>query len=234
MSLSGMSKRLPHPTARIQIVVYGMSRSHIRVSVINMKSSSGSRPYRMVARAEAAEATGVRILDAAIELFWERPSDQISLDEVARRAAVSTQTVIRRFGTKDALLAAAGEREAERVRQQRDAAPVGDVEAAVRVLVDHYEELGDRVLKLLAEEDHLPGLRPIADRGRALHRDWCARVFGPAIARRRGSARDRLRAQFVAVCDVYMWKLLRRDAALSRRHTELAIVELLRPLVEKS
>jgi AcrR family transcriptional regulator len=54
----------------------------------------------MSARAEAAEATGERILDAALELFGERPTDQIPLDEVASRAGVSVQTVIRRFGGK--------------------------------------------------------------------------------------------------------------------------------------
>ena len=41
-------------------------------------------------------------------------------------------------------------------------------------------------------------------------------------------------AQLVAVCDVYTWKLLRRDAGLSRDQTELAIVELLNPLLEDS
>src|SRR5215813_10464007 len=127
-----------------------------------------ARPYRMLARAEAAAATAERILDAAIELFWERPTDQISLDEVARRASVTVQTVIRRFGGRDGLFAAASEREAERVRRQRDEAPVGDVAAAVKVLVEHYETMGDRVLRLLAEEDRVPGLRAI---GRASCRE---------------------------------------------------------------
>jgi hypothetical protein len=36
----------------------------------------------------------------------------------------------------------------------------------------------------------------------------------------------------VTVCDVYVWKLLRRDAGLSRRQTELALVELLEPMLE--
>jgi hypothetical protein len=31
-----------------------------------------------------------------------------------------------------------------------------------------------------------------------------------------------------------MWKLLRRDAGLSRRQTELALVELLNPILEES
>ena len=49
----------------------------------------------MVARAESAAATGERILDAAVEVFWELPREQITLDEVARRAGVAVQTVIR-------------------------------------------------------------------------------------------------------------------------------------------
>ena len=190
------------------------------------------RPYRMVARAESASATGERILDAAVEVFWELPGEQISLDEVARRAGVTVQTVIRRFGGRDGLLASAAEREAERVVRQRDEAPVGDPARAVRVLVDHYEAMGDRVLRLLAEEQRVPRLREIADRGRLLHRDWCARVFAPALAGRMGVERRRRLAQLVAICDVYTWKLLRRDAGLSRRQTELALVELLGPLLD--
>src|SRR5436305_623058 len=109
------------------------------------------RPYRMVARAASTAATGERILDAAVELFWEAPSDDLLLDEVARRAGVTVQTVIRRFGGKDGLFAAAAEREADRVRAQRDEAPADDLAGAVRVLVDHYEALGDQVIRLLAE-----------------------------------------------------------------------------------
>jgi AcrR family transcriptional regulator len=188
----------------------------------------------MVARAQSAAATGERILDAAIEVFWELPTDQVSLEEVARRAGVTVQTVIRRFGGKEGLLTAAGERQAERVRRQREQAPVGDVRAAVRVLVDHYEELGERVLKLLAEEQRVPALREITDRGRALHRQWCERVFAPALAASNGLERQRRLAQLVAVCDVYTWKLLRLDCGLSRRQTELALVELLEPMLEES
>ena len=186
----------------------------------------------MVARAESAAATGERIIDAAVELFWEAPGEQVSLDEVARRAGVAVQTVIRRFGGRDGLIAAAAEHEAERVGRQRDRAPVGDPAGAVRILVDHYEAMGDRVVRLLAEETREPALRPVAERGRALHREWCGRVFAPALSARAGADHRRRLAQLVAVCDVYTWKLLRRDAGLSRRQTELAIVELLEPILE--
>ena len=185
----------------------------------------------MVARAEVAATTAERILDAAVEVFWELPTDQVSLDEVARRAGVTVQTVIRRFGGRDGLLAAAVERESEKIRLQRDEAVAGDPGGTIRVLVEHYEVMGDRVLKMLAEEERVPALRAIVDRGRALHRAWCARAFAPAVARLRGSERERRLAQFATVCDVYTWKLLRRDAGLSRRQTELAVLELLDPLL---
>ena len=165
-------------------------------------------------------------------MFWERPTDQISLDEVARRAGVTRQTVIRRFGSKSGLLAAAASREAERVGRDRDEAPTGDVVGAVAVLVTHYEEYGDRVLRMLAEETSVPGVRELADAGRALHREWCARVFAPALVGLRGAARTRRLAQLVAVCDVSTWKLLRLDCGLSRRETERALVELLSPITE--
>jgi AcrR family transcriptional regulator len=203
------------------------------VTVTDMESV-GVRPYRMGVRADATAETGERILDAATMVFWERPSDQISLDEVSRRAGVSVRTVIRRFGGKEGLLAAGVARELRRTRSQRDEAPVGDVAAAVAVLVEHYEVIGDRVLKLLAEKEHVSSLTEIVDLGRALHRDWCARVFAPALAGLRGVKRQRRLAQLVAVCDVHMWKLLRRDAGLSRRQTELALFELLNPMLEGS
>lgn len=189
------------------------------------------RGYRMTARAESATTTGERILDAAVEVFWERPTDQISLDEVARRAGVSVQTVIRRFGGKDGLFAAAARRESAAIVRQRDQAPVGDVPGAVRVLFDHYEEFGDRVLKMLAEQERVPALREIVAGGRQVHREWCERVFASTLAPLAAVDRRRRLAQLVAVCDVYMWKLLRRDAELSRRQSELAIVELLTPIV---
>src|SRR5579859_526845 len=104
------------------------------------------RPYRMMARAATTAATGERILDAAIAVFWERPTTHISLEEVSRRAGVSVQTVIRRFGGREGLIAAAGQRESDRIRRQRFEAAVGDVVGAVHILVEHYETTGGPVL----------------------------------------------------------------------------------------
>jgi AcrR family transcriptional regulator len=189
-----------------------------------------ARPYRMTARAEAAAETGERILSAVTELFWERPADQIVLRDVADRAGVSVQTVIRRFGGREALLAAAGERQLRATEAERTV-PVGDVEAAVSALQDHYEHQGAGVLRLLAAEESSPMLAEFAERGRRLHRKWCDNAFAPFLAHLAGVERDRRLAQVVAVCDVYTWKLLRLDSGLSRHQTHLATAELLEPLL---
>jgi AcrR family transcriptional regulator len=192
-------------------------------------TQAGRRPYRMTTRAAAAAATGERVLDAAVAVFFEQAD--LPLDEVATRAGVTVQTVIRRFGGREGLFAAALERESGRVRDQRGTAPVGDVPAAVRVLVDHYEDYGDRVLALLALEGRSPAAARVVAEGRLLHRAWCERVLAPALAPLDGPARARRLAQLVAVTDVYLWKLLRRDAALPRDDVELALRELLQPLM---
>jgi AcrR family transcriptional regulator len=144
------------------------------------------------------------------------------------------QTVIRRFGGKQGLFTAAVDRETERVRRERGEAPVGDVAGAVHVLTKSYEATGERMLVVLAEEHRIPSTAVILDRGRALHREWCARVFAPALEGLAGTEHKRRLAQLVALCDVYTWKLLRQDAGLSRRQTELAMVELLTPIARAS
>lgn len=187
----------------------------------------------MELRAESAAATGERILDAAQELFWEEPGREPTLAGIAARSGVSVQTVIRRFGGREGVEAAAHARGLERVGAQRDEAVPGDVEGAVRVLLEHYEDVGDRVLRMLADEHRRPRVADVVARGREMHVAWCERVFAQALSRRRGAARKRLLGQLVAVCDVYAWKVLRRDRGLSRTQTELAVRELLQPLLEE-
>ena len=201
---------------------------------INIKlDGSGNqekRPYRMGARAEAAEERRRRILEAVISLHLERYYDQISLEDVAERAGVTVQTVLRRFGSKEGLIDAASEVARERVASQRGAAPVGDVAGAVENLLNHYEEWGDSVLRLLAQEERVPAFRRATDAGRAMHREWVARTFAPLLDARSGEARERLLAELVAVCDVYFWKILRRDLGLGREQTEDALKETIAAL----
>jgi AcrR family transcriptional regulator len=188
------------------------------------------RDYRMAARADAKAATRERILDAAEALFLRSASEGSSLEDLARGAGTTVQTVLRHFGSREGLLEAAVGRASERVRRERARAPVGDVPGAVRNLIEHYERYGDLVMRMLAEEHRVPLLGKIADDGRAIHREWVARTLAPQLAGLRSGARRRRMAQLVAVCDVYTWKLLRRDMKLGSRQVESALIELIEGL----
>jgi len=187
----------------------------------------------MRARAETTAATREKILDAAEAVFDEHPIDGLTLAAVAERSGVTVQTILRHFDNRDGLFMAALLQAGMKMRGDRETAPVGDVAQAVGVLVDHYEQFGHRVLRMLAAEERRPSLGPFVDVGRAYHREWCERVFAPALVGLRGARRERRIAQIVAVTDVYVWKLLRRDRELSLRQTKLAICELLGPLTEE-
>lgn len=191
-----------------------------------------ARPYRMVARARGVERTRERIIDAFLAAFWANPGEPTSLDDIAAAAGVSVQTLIRHFGGREGLTAAASAREGARVAAARSTSVAGDPRAAVRQLVDHYEAMGDQVLRMLADEARSPSLAEVAEQGRDFHRRWCATVFADALRGLDRTTRTRRLAQLVAVTDVGTWKVLRRDSRLSRRQTETALLELLQPLVE--
>src|SRR3954470_21181486 len=104
-----------------------------------MKEQTAHRPYKQRRRAVAAEANTERILRAANELFEERPWDQITFAAIGERAGVGTQTIIRRFGTKDGVARAVTAWLAPQIVAARDVpvgAPPPDVAAA---LARHYE-----------------------------------------------------------------------------------------------
>jgi AcrR family transcriptional regulator len=185
----------------------------------------------MQARAEAAEATRHRIMMAARDLIGKHWYADVTLEQIAREAGVTVQTVIRRFGSKDGLVDAAINELTPTVESQRAQAPAGDVAGAIQVLADHYEEWGELSMRVLAQEERVPALERLAAIGRALHREWVEQTFEPFLNNTQKSARARRTAQLVALTDVYMWTLLRRDCKLKRRDTEKALVEMIQGLV---
>jgi AcrR family transcriptional regulator len=184
----------------------------------------------MVARAQATAALRERIVDSTERLFEELAGDRFSLEDVAGGAGTTVQTVLRHFGSKDQLLRATMDRGMDRVRTERMRAPVGDVSGAVRNLVVHYEDRGDMVMRWLAEEHRNPFMHEVLDRGRTFHHEWVAQTFAPHLERMTGTARRRRLAELVAITDVYVWKLLRRDLQLGRQQTQAAIIELINAL----
>jgi AcrR family transcriptional regulator len=171
-----------------------------------------TRRYTMTARAEAVEQTRTRILEAAMSLAETRPVSAITLDAVAAAAGVSVQTLLRRFESRAGLVDAVRQHAVAIVAEERRT-PVGDIDAAVRIVLDHYELRGDAVLLMLAEEHEDAVTRDVTDRGREFHRAWVAETFAPFLPSQ-PKARDELLDLLAVATDVYTWKQLRRDRGL--------------------
>jgi AcrR family transcriptional regulator len=177
------------------------------------------RAYVMRARAESAQATRRRILDAAAALGRLKFVDDITLEEIAAGSGVAVQTILRIFGSKARLAALAWEQSLRQIREQRSA-PRGELESSIRALFDHYEEMGDSVVLRLAEELRRGRREPGLEGGRRFHREWVESQFAPQLARVSELDGPRLVDALVVACDVYSWKLLRRDLGLSREEAE--------------
>jgi AcrR family transcriptional regulator len=179
------------------------------------------RAYTMTARAEAAEETRMRNVLSACELQAERLTTEISLEDVAARAGVSVQTVLRRFGSKARLFEESLRVVNSEIAEERRA-PAGDVTGAIRVLVDHYEKRGEFALMMLAQERAFDHVRRMSDAGKQTHRTWVTEVFAPYLPDD-DARREELVDLLVVATDVYTWKLLRRDRGHSRARTEQRI-----------
>lgn len=205
-----------------------------------MARAEPQRAYKQVARAKAQEETRETLLQAATEEVEQDSWSQASLESVAGRAGVSKQTVLRHFGSKQGLLDAVISRTSSIMVKERNEAPIGDIPGAVANLMRHYERYGDIMLRLLPYRDAVVrvmgsesrnSLVRAVDYGHEVHEGWVLRTFRPQLADLDPRTRDRRLAQLVAVCDVYVWKILRRDIGLKRPQVEEAVVEMIERLV---
>jgi AcrR family transcriptional regulator len=193
---------------------------------------SATRTYTKVARADAEERTRSALMEAATRIFFEEDWDRTSLAKVAAEAGVTKQTLLRHFGSKDGLAEACFERSMGEVGAQRSEAPVGDVPAAVDNLLDHYEAVGDRALKLEAMRAG-PTATAFVQAGRQFHYEWVERVFAPFLGREHRDEREHLRAALIAVCDVHTWRLLARHLGLPRPEVRATLVQAIFRLTEE-
>ncbi|MDX1884644.1 helix-turn-helix domain-containing protein [Mycolicibacterium sp. 120270] len=171
-----------------------------------------TRKYDMGARQQAKCATRESIIAAAIDSFMAERSFAVTLPAIADRAGVTVKTVLRHFGSRDALLDAACAQVYDEVEAERRIVSV-DPEAALRVLLNHYERRGLVALAMLSEENDPRALRMTAA-GKLGHREWVEEVFAAQLPAS-GEARSRLVDVLVVATDVYAWKLLRLDRGLS-------------------
>jgi AcrR family transcriptional regulator len=206
-----------------------------------MAREERQRSYKQVARAQAQERTRETLLQAATEEVERDRWTQASLESVAERAGVTKQTALRHFGSKQGLLDAVIRRTSSIVVKERAEAPIGDIRGAVANLMRHYERYGDIVVRLLPYRDAVfrvfgqerrgSLVQRAVDSGHEVHEEWVLRTFEPQLTSLDPRTRERRLAQLVAVCDVYVWKILRRDIGLEVPQVEEAVVELIERLV---
>ena len=188
---------------------------------------TATRRYSQTARAQSAEATAQRIVDAFLALLMKQWLDEITLDRVAEDAGVTVQTIVRRFGGKEGVLVSSLQAMGQQISAQR-ATPRGDVERVIAHLLKDYERTGDTVMRLLALELRHPALlRDIMEYGRGEHRQWVANAFAESLNPLEPKARERAIDALVLITDVYSWKLLRRDMARSVAATAATMKQMI-------
>jgi len=186
------------------------------------------RAYRMSARADATAENGERLLAAAWRHFGSLPYEDVRLRDIASEASLTPQTLHNHFHTKEDLFTAAFLSWGAGEVSERDAAPVGDIEEAIKVLFDSYETNGEAVLRLLSQEHRIPAVKKMTDAGRAYHAQWAKRTFAPLLDGTRGQHRERRLAAIRAATDLLVWKLLRQDMQLDRAQAEATMIEMVR------
>jgi AcrR family transcriptional regulator len=189
------------------------------------------RTYKGTIQAEIAALTTQRIIQAGLDLFDEQWGDTITLEQIAERAGVTTQTLLRHFGSKERLADTVSQ-EAFRLSQQKLLEPTpGDIASIASILIDYYETSGRRILRGLAQEERYPELHTIIDVARTSNTAWLERAFAPFLALQEATERTRFLAQLYVIVSVYTWSMLRRDCSLSIEEAIKALQDMLMALV---
>lgn len=173
-----------------------------------------TRTYNKTARAEAEQATGEAILDAALNAFSSELFDRVTLHQIATASGVTVQTVIRRFGTKEELFELLANREGQRIITEREVPVQKGLHAALHALVMHYEHDGDMMLNFIQQEHLFEPVRKLVVRGREVHREWVKTHCNNLLS---GCSEEQCEHNLLAAItatDLYTWKLLRRDHRL--------------------
>lgn len=185
------------------------------------------RAYDMTRRGHAASGTRRRIAEAALALFKERDYDDVSLNDIARAAGVSHQTVLNHCESKAGVLLAAGGVFSEEIRDLESDVVAGDIESVVCTTCARYEVLGDANARWAAMSTRAPEVAEGLARGRLAFQAWLEEVLGTHLPDEDDpDERRRVLLGLHAALDVFTWKLLRRDIGLSAEQTEAQLTDL--------
>lgn len=187
---------------------------------------SETRTYRKKARAEAEEATGKAILDAALNAFTRDPFDRVTLQQIADNSGVTVQTIIRRFGSKESLFEQLAAREGERIIAEREVPETDSLSTALGALLGHYERDGEMISRFVSQEKLFEPVRKVVATGRRVHREWVERHCRHLLLNLEGRNRERMLMAAISATDLSLWKLLRHDYGLDSESVA-AVMELM-------
>ena len=183
------------------------------------------RSYLKRARAEGEARTRQAVLDAAVACFSETHFDRVTMNQLAQRAGLSVQTLLRIHGTKEQILVTAARSIAAALIDKREEVAPGDLDTALRVLVSDYERWGDTHERLFVRARQLPELAQLFEELLLRHRQWIQRIFARELELRTGPDRARLLALLVVSLDIGTYRRLRVER-LSRAATTRALHSL--------
>lgn len=170
------------------------------------------------ARAQGAAETRRRIVEAALSLHTTVGPRATTISDIAARAGVERPTVYRHFPSEKRLLAACTSHFAvlHPLPEALTRGPAGTpgrrrVEAVLRALYAHYDEVGDLLTPIARDQQADPGRlgSAMTDQLRQL-RD--ALVHGWVVAR---PHRASLKATVALALSLWTWRALVREQGLS-------------------
>ncbi|MEX0810950.1 MAG: TetR/AcrR family transcriptional regulator [Chitinophagales bacterium] len=190
------------------------------------------RNYKMTKRAEQVNRNEQKILDATFSLWKQYSMHEITLDMVAENAGVTVRTILRKYGSKEGLIEYCIDNDIGKISHKRNVAIEGGVEQALQVLLDNYEEIGEAAIRTLAIEEELAVAKKALIKGRAFHREWCAKVFEEHLPKKNTKEYETRLHAFFAATDFYLWKLLRKDLGKSKKETYAVLWTMVEGLIK--
>ncbi len=190
-----------------------------------------SRSYTMTERADRVEETRERIIRTARVLFQERWYDEVTLGQIAEAGGVSHQTVLNHFASKEGVFGAVlASVEAEAIALDSQASP-GDVDTAIRMLLQRYERMGLENARFVVQEHRSQALHEALERARAQHRGWVEQTFAECLPSS-GAARRQKIAALVGATEVMAWKAVRHDYGFSKADTVAAMTSAIKAIAD--
>jgi AcrR family transcriptional regulator len=195
-----------------------------------MNTAERKRTYQMSERAKQVARNDRKIMNAMSDLWIELPLTEITLDKISQRSGVTVRTILRKFGSKDRLLEACIENDADRFTNMRMQVTPGDLDGILDTLLEEYELMGDALIRTLTVEYNFHSTQGLLQKARTMHREWCVFVFEPYLPSKSSENFETVLSAFIAGTEFYLWKLLRKDLGKSVKQCKQVLMFTLKSL----